>query len=126
MELSSHWRRAETPRRGGSSGASRTRCSGSASRWLSDAGVRVSRLDRRDCCAWIQGPALDLVVALMDIPCARCGYALGIEADVFEAYRSVRLRCPRCGGLVRVTRRVEVWYHAEDISPDYPVEVKPK
>ena len=112
MRRSRPLRRAETPRRGGSSGASRTRCSGSASRWLSDAGVRVSRPDRRDSGARVQGAPVGLVVALMqtELRCPLCGDDLGLEDDLFDDGAPIRLRCSGCGRwlMVECYRRLNV------------------
>ena len=74
--------------------------------------MREYRPDRRNRCARVSRPALGLVVALMqtELRCPRCGNDLGLEDDLLDDGRPVRLRCSGCGRWLRVeaVRRLNV------------------
>ena len=62
--------------------------------------------------ARVQGPALDMVVALMqtELRCPRCGDDLGLEDDLLDHGARIRLRCSGCGRwlMVECYRRLNV------------------
>lgn len=74
--------------------------------------MRAPRFGRGDSGARISDPTLGLVVALMhtELRCPRCGNDLGLEDDLLDDGRPVRLRCSGCGRWLRVeaVRRLNV------------------